>query len=97
MTTTPAAPKSKRTRNPASTITVGKAFDTIRARVSTAAARQQEIVHAFKLEEAAWVDKQMTRVPAESRGQLAKMLNAAAAEDRNADNGEVDDDAPESE
>lgn len=94
---TTSATKPKRTRNPASTITVGRAFDTIRARVSTASAREKEIVHAFKLEEAAWVDKQMARVPAESRGQLATMLNAAAVDDGNEDGTEADDEAPESE
>lgn len=81
MITTPTAPKSKRTRNPASTITVRKAFDVIRERKAGYDERLAAHMNKFRESESEWTAKKMALVPADKRASPVAMLKTAADED----------------
>lgn len=70
---------TKRTKNMNTPLTVGQAFDRIRARFATQAERELAHAKEFLLAEAEWHAKVAARVPAEQRKELAAMLVAAKA------------------
>ncbi len=70
-------PKTRKPRNPMSDLTVGKAFDMIRARKADITLREAEHMAKFRTAEKAWIEKTLVRLPQDKRAALIAAIEAA--------------------